>query len=233
MRALLSALFLASTASGACGFDTSAQLGNGDDANTGIPPDAKPGSIPDAGEGSTPDASPDAAPDATSTPTTTIRINVSGSQHEGIDYPGSWAADPPGSSVCGPSYYENLSPVAGTQDDALFVNVAFGDPMVCSVGDNLLPSGNYRVRLYFAEIYFGSGCPGGGGTGNRVFNIELEGNLVESNLDIFELAGCTVNGGTPHIASFDLLITDGTLNIEMPASANNGMIAAIELVSLF
>jgi hypothetical protein len=177
--------------------------------------------------------SPDAAPGPDGAPSVEIRLNINGPDHTGVDYPGTWAADPGDGGACGPLYYTNNNPITGTMDDALFHNVAYGPVMTCAVG-NQLPAGNYQVTLYFAEIYWGSGCPGGGGSGSRVFDIELEGTTLRNDVDLFDLeGGCATNGGSPHLETFTLLINDGTLNISLAASADNGMVSAVELVSLF
>ena len=56
----------------------------------------------------------------------------------------------------------------------------FGNPLVCAVGGGALPAGRYQVNLYFAEIYWGPGCPGGGpGPGSRVFDVRIEGAVAE------------------------------------------------------
>jgi hypothetical protein len=231
---LLPPLLLIAISCAACEFEGSTRSGISGDSDGALSGDARVGVVGDGSPGGDASALGDAAalgPDAA--PAIEIRLNIAGPEHVGSDYPGGWKSDPGLGGACGPFYYSVGSPVGGTTDDPLFFNVAYGDPMVCSLGDGQLPGGNYRVRLYFAEIYFGPGCIGGGGTGNRVFDIELENTLVQSNLDPSSLVGCSQNGGTPYVASFELAISDGTLNIDMPASADNGMVSAIELVSLF
>ncbi len=172
-------------------------------------------------------ASRDASPRDASPPVE-IRTNVGGPAHEGIDYPGSWVV-----GSCSPNSYTTAGAIMNTADDALFYTHAWGNPLLCTVGSEL-PVGNYRLRLYFAEVYFGDGCAAGGiGVGSRVFDIELEGITVKSNVDVFALAGCALKDGRPLVETFDLMIADGSLDIRMPATANNGMVSAIELVSLF
>jgi hypothetical protein len=50
-------------------------------------------------------------------------------------------------------------------------------------------SGKYAVNLYFAENWFGPGNPGGGGAGNRTFDVLLNGVMLRKNLDIFHESG--------------------------------------------
>jgi hypothetical protein len=211
-----------------CNFDTSTQAIRVD-ARERPGPDS-PGSIQDANNGGGADARP--GPDAA--PSIEIRLNINGNAHSGIDYPGAWQADPGSGGACGPFYFTENNPVNGTLDDALFYDVAYGDPLVCSVGGGGLPSGAYRLRLFFAEFRYGTGCPQGGGSNSRLFDIDVEGTRVRSNVNLYDLAGCTnTPQGHPHIESFDIQINDGTLSISMPASIDFAMVSAIELVSLF
>ncbi len=137
-------------------------------------------------------------------------------------------------TACGPNHYEN-GPIHGTNDPGLFAGEAWGNPLTCSIGGGALAKGTYRVRLYFAEIYFGPGCPAGGaGTGARVFSIALEGATVLSNLDVFAasggcLASTTSTAGRPVVQTFDVLVSDGTLDLVGTATKNNAKISAIEV----
>jgi hypothetical protein len=167
-------------------------------------------------------------------PAVAVRINVSGPAVMGVDYPGAWAADPGAGGVCGPLYFSLTAPIHGTVDQALFQTEAYGNPVTCTI--NGLPPGMYDVGLYFAEIYFGPGCQAGGtGTGARVFDIYLEGTRVLQNFDIFSQVGCaastTVTTGKPIVKRFQIPITDGSLDISMPATVDNAKISAIEILS--
>lgn len=51
-------------------------------------------------------------------------------------------------------------------------------------------NGLHSVNLHFAEIYFGvPGDGADGGAGSRVFNIDVEGQGIKNNYDIFVAAG--------------------------------------------
>ncbi|WP_289039705.1 malectin domain-containing carbohydrate-binding protein [uncultured Zobellia sp.] len=94
-----------------------------------------------------------------------------------------------------------------------------------------LPNGAYSVRLHFAELWFGATGGGSGGIGSRVFDVQLENELVEDNLDVFALAGADALLVRTHSVS----ITDGVLNIDFSALASDGgsrhpIINAIEIV---
>jgi hypothetical protein len=162
------------------------------------------------------------------------RINVDGAPFVGTDFPGTWEADP---GVCGPHVYENDTEIHNTVDDPLFTGEAYGNPMTCQIDDHgqLLPPGLYTVKLLFAEIYWGPGCPGGGsGTGSRVFNVALEGNVVDSAIDLFSEGGCAASTtdptGHPVTRTYTVAITDGVLDVSLYAFADNGKISAIELI---
>ena len=80
-----------------------------------------------------------------------------------------------------------------------------------------------QVRLYLAELYFG-------GVGNRVFDVRVEGVVpaVFDNIDAIAAKGKNVG----YMLSYDVLVTDGTLNIEFLRQAQNPAIKGIEIVSL-
>jgi hypothetical protein len=169
-------------------------------------------------------------------PPVAMRININGPRHVGVDFPGVWTADPGEGGVCRPTNFEVDNAINGTRDDSLFQGEVYGSPVICSVGRSL-PRGLYQVNLYFAEIYWGPGCPGGGpGPGARIFDIALEGTTVLSNLDLFREGRCVAspNGmGMPVIKRFMVNINDGTLDIRLNARVDNANITAIELLSAF
>lgn len=81
----------------------------------------------------------------------------------------------------------------------------------------------YQVNLFFTEL---SRCS----AGNRVFDVELEGALVYSALDIYsEAGGCNVG----IMKTFTVAAADTNLDIDFPL--NNGkpsVLAGIEIISL-
>ncbi|MBN9167485.1 MAG: hypothetical protein BGO98_23255 [Myxococcales bacterium 68-20] len=194
----------------------------------------------DSTDASTADAdSPDSRTDAPVVPKTdgvpplVVRLDINGPTHVGVEYEGTWTAAPVPDGGCGPSAYTAEAPLSNTKDAPLFAGEAYGSPLVCAVGEGLAP-GMYRVVLYFAEVYWGPGCPGGGGVGSRVFDVLLEGKKVLSSFDVFAVSGgcmasTTSDAGTPIVRSFDIAIEDGRLDIEMPATADNGKLSALEL----
>ncbi len=163
-----------------------------------------------------------------------LRWNIGGPLYAGsATTPGPWAEGTVGKGPCGPSTYANAVAIKGTTDDVLYQTEVWGNPLVCAIGDGELPAGTYRVSMYFAEIYFGAGCPGAGGKGSRVFAIDLEGKEVDEDIDLYERIGCAASTGTADagtlMLSHDVDVTDGTLDIAMPAKANNAKLSALEV----
>lgn len=52
-----------------------------------------------------------------------------------------------------------------------------------------VPSGRYKIRLLFAETFFGPHNRGKGGAGSRIFNVNAGGMPLLRNFDIFKAAG--------------------------------------------
>ncbi|MEJ1222371.1 PKD domain-containing protein [Sediminicola sp. 1XM1-17] len=91
-----------------------------------------------------------------------------------------------------------------------------------------LANGNYTVILHFAEIYWGATGGGTGGIGKRVFDVNIEGNLVMDNYDIY----ADVGAETVVTKSFDVDLQDGSLNINFSALAGVGGIDQPKLSAL-
>lgn len=80
--------------------------------------------------------------------------------------------------------------------------------------DIAVPNGTYLIDFIFAEIYWGGGAfPGGGGDGSRVFDVNVEGEEAFNEIDIHEEAG---GNGKQLVKTYEVEVTDGTLNIEFP-----------------
>jgi hypothetical protein len=185
------------------------------------------GALPEVG-----DAVADAA-EVEAPPPLIARLNLDGKDLDGVDYPGHWTASPiPG--VCGPYHWES-SAVHGTRDPGLFTGVLWGNPITCAIGGKALSPGRYHVVLYFAEIFYGAGCAGGGaGTGARLFSVSLEGKTVLTDLDVFAagggcMASATSDAGAPVVQAFDVAVNDGTLDLVGTATRDNAVLSAIEV----
>ncbi|CAH0999302.1 hypothetical protein LEM8419_00600 [Neolewinella maritima] len=91
--------------------------------------------------------------------------------------------------------------------------------------------GTYRIRLHFAEIYFGATNGGPGGAGKRIFDVSLEGQLVLDNYDI----NADVGSETPTVKEFAVTVTDGAVNLFFDATAavggvNQPKVSALEIL---
>jgi hypothetical protein len=75
-----------------------------------------------------------------------------------------------------------------------------------------LPNGTYLVDLIFAEIFHNVAGGGGAGiSGNRTFDVAIEGAEVISNLDVEAEAG---GAGLQLVKSIEVEVTDGVLDID-------------------
>lgn len=84
-------------------------------------------------------------------------------------------------------------------------------------------NGHYLVILHFAEIFFDS-------VGSRIFDINLEEQLMEDNFDMY-----SENGANPIVKTYELEIVDGQINIDLSSlladgGTGNPKISAIEVL---
>ena len=146
----------------------------------------------------------------------TIRVNAGGGNY--TDGNGNlWSADYGYNTG---STYSTTDPIAGTTDDVLYQSERWDS----STSPELMYSfpvtnGNYIVNLYFAEIYFTS-------VGKRVFDINIEGQLVQNDLDIYSEVGYE----TALKKSYNVTVADGVLNIQFLHQIENPKISAIEIL---
>ena len=123
----------------------------------------------------------------------------------------------------GGSVYSRSIPIEGTVNDELYQTERFGD---FSYEIPVPVSGDYDIRLHFAELYFGIGSVPGG-PGSRVFNVTIEGNPVLTNFDILS----EVSPATALKKELDdIEITDGFASIEFISVTQNPKISAIEIL---
>jgi hypothetical protein len=112
------------------------------------------------------------------------------------------------------------SAIANTTDDVLYQSERWSSsPLTYQVA--VPRSGNYKVTLKFAELYFTT-------ANSRRFNVAVEGATIATNLDLVAQAG--------PLTAYDLTttvpVTDGSLTITMsPGSVENPKIAAFYVES--
>ncbi|WP_439483334.1 malectin domain-containing carbohydrate-binding protein [Cyclobacterium plantarum] len=86
-------------------------------------------------------------------------------------------------------------------------------------------NGIYKVITYHNELYFGINGPSAT-AGRRVFNIEIEGELVKENLDLFNESG----NRSLELAFENVEIKDGKISIRMKASSNRATISGLTVI---
>ena len=115
--------------------------------------------------------------------------------------------------------------IAETDMDELYVTERFGADFGYAFE---LENGTYKVILHYAELFVGNpDDPFGAnlGTGDRVFDVSLEGVVVQNDFDIFASVGAL----TATQVEFDVNLADGILNIDFLASVDNAKISAIQI----
>ena len=158
-------------------------------------------------------------------PAISDRINAGGNQY--VDAQSrTWGMDAyfNGGNIASKSFE-----VAGTTDDALYLRYRFaasGAPFSYNIPVGA--SESYTVKLHFLEPYFGA--PGGkttGLTGARVFHVDMEGQRVLNNYDIYSQDGA----GKAVVKTFsNVSVTDGMLTIGFTSVKDNAIISAIEVI---
>ena len=125
-----------------------------------------------------------------------------------------------------------VTEIAGTDDDALYLTervTADGINIKGPFSYNIpVSNGTYTVKLYFAEIYWGSANPEAfeGDVGKRVFNASMEGISVFTGYDLVK----DVDPATASSRMYDIEVTDGELNITFEATVNKPKISGIEIL---
>ncbi|NIP96073.1 MAG: hypothetical protein GWO24_22605 [Akkermansiaceae bacterium] len=113
-------------------------------------------------------------------------------------------------------------PVDRTEDDPLYqteriVNRGAYSPLYRIP----VPRGSYAVTLHFVHSQRGVANPGG-----RVFHVELEGNTVLADYDVFD----SVGRWTADAHTFRVAVDDGALDMGLEHLRQNPSVSAIEIV---
>jgi hypothetical protein len=134
-----------------------------------------------------------------------------------------WAADQPystgGFGFVGGNGFTTTADIADTSDDPLYRTSRNAATFEYRFD---VPSGSYEVLLRFAEIQRRSMS-----VGTRVFDVTLEGAAVLNDLDVFATAG----GNTALDRTFDVEVTDGTLNVGFARTVGGATVSAIAVQS--
>ena len=107
--------------------------------------------------------------------------------------------------------------ISQTDEDILYQSEYFGKDFSFNF-PVLAPSCSYEVTLRFAETDFSQ-------PKQRIFDVSIEDQLVLDDFDIFAAAG---GKNIPVSKTFDVEITDNSLDINFLASVDNAKISAIE-----
>ena len=83
------------------------------------------------------------------------------------------------------SVVSRSEPVSNTPDPEMFAGERFGN----FIYNIPVAEGRYAVTLKFAETWFGTGRPGGGGAASRIFDVYCNGTALLRNFDLFRAAG--------------------------------------------
>ncbi len=125
----------------------------------------------------------------------------------------------------------NITDIANTEEDAIYLSERSStNPLGTFNYEVPLIRGAYNVRLHFAEIFWGA--PGGGvaGSGQRVFDVTIEGQSYPqlTNLDINDLVGPSA----ALIIEIPVNLLDDVLNLSFTATADQPKISALEFIPL-
>ena len=172
-----------------------------------------------------------------------LRINAFGGQVAAIDGGPVWQAD--GEGAANSPYLDLDSPdpaqdrgdaqgyggdaaaiPAGVPQDVLNTARSSDAPFAYSIPvSDLAGNGNYTVTLHFAELF-----PGNQTAGQRSFDVAIEGQTLGALDDVDPSAG--VGAGDVLTVSYDVAVTDGTLNIAFQQDlSDNPIVNAIEVAS--
>lgn len=146
-----------------------------------------------------------------------IRINCGGADHITVTDSLLFIADTFYTSSNGT--YTSFNTIAGTPDQALYKTERYGYTNQLRYAIPV-ESGSYTVRLHFAELYWTL-------PNKRVFDIKIEGTLVENNYDIYADVGNLTAVVKEYTGN---LVVDGILHIDFEASLNAGKLSAIEVI---
>jgi hypothetical protein len=120
--------------------------------------------------------------------------------------------------------------ILGTSDDELYRSqrtTTSRDPKNSFVYAIAVPDdGIYRIRLHFAETVFGAEGGKKGRAGNRVFDVDAEGEPALRDFDIYAEVGAE----TAVVKSFDVEVDDGTLELEFRGVVGQPVVSAIEVL---
>jgi len=161
----------------------------------------------------------DTGDDNTGTANTSFAVNAGGGAYTAADGT-EYAAD---TNFDGGMTYDTTLPINGTDDDTLYQTERYGNFSY----DVPLANGTYDVTLQFADIYQGTSedtNPDADQTGDRLFDVAIEGQQVLAEYDIYAEANGSLTA-TQETVTAD--VADGELNVAFTTVADNAKVSAI------
>lgn len=151
---------------------------------------------------------------------TALAMNAAGEEVQvgGTTYLGDSDFDGTNPGFEGGNPYSQIVAIDGTEDDELYQSIRYGD---FGFRAPLAP-GTYQVQLHYSEIYAPFGA------GDRVFNVIIEGEVVQSDLDVFAEVGYA----TALVHTHFVELQDSVLEIDWQASVNFGVISAVKITPI-
>jgi hypothetical protein len=163
-------------------------------------------------------------------PQTLYRLNVGASSNYTDTQGNVWTPDTgfftPSTAISEGSNY-TVQAIANTEDDKLYVDyrAQLGNiPIDQRVLTYNLPVSVSRVNvyLYYAERFWTA-------TGKRVFHVDVEGQRVSTNLDLFKMASGA--HAAMIVPVYNVAVSGGTLTLDFRAVADYGAINAIRVTA--
>jgi N-acetylneuraminic acid mutarotase len=125
----------------------------------------------------------------------------------------------PGFGVTHITLGSTADPISGTTEEALYQTYVEGPSVSYALP---LPNAKYVVSMHFLEPEHQAG-------GLRVMDVSLEGALLFDDLDVHALVG----HDTAYKRSPTVEVTDGMLDIDIVGVVDQGILAALEIRSIF
>ncbi len=138
---------------------------------------------------------------------------------------------PGATATCGPGgqVSNNLvNPIGNTIYDSYYTSECYystqSDHVILE--PEIQAGTSYTLYLHFAETYFGSGNPGSGGDGSRIFHVDVEGTRILENMDIHFAIGPS----NAIVFRYDFTATtNGSVTISFIPVNQNAKVSAIEI----
>lgn len=108
--------------------------------------------------------------------------------------------------------------IAGTEDDVLFQSERYA---VRGYTFPVPAKGYYKVTLNASELYWRN-------AGQRVFDVVAEGTTVLAGIDLIKAVGPTA----AYTATFTASVTDGALNLKLPATVDSAKLSSLSVVAV-